>query len=247
MKRSSHVLATLMLFSIAFSSAAHAKKYYEEESTKYYDIKQETRTENVDPWESFNRPMFDFNIWTDRNLLKPFLVAYDVIPLAGRTRIGNFLTNLGEPLNTIHGVLQLDPEVTFTSMWRFILNTTFGLGGIHDVAGQYANLPNNEQDLGLTLGSWGVGAGPYLVLPIMGPTNARGGVGMLGNWALDPIVYMIKPWEAFAQRVAEGVDFRDKNAAVIESLYYDSLDPYTAVRSSYLQNQAFKSRNAHKE
>lgn len=242
MMRSRLLVLLLALSAVAICSPAHAKKkkYYEEDtSTKYYDMQREARGDEIDPWEGFNRSIFGFNLWVDRNVFKPFISAYDLIPQAGRTRFGNFLTNLGEPLNAIHGVLQLDPKITFVSMWRFFLNTSFGFGGIHDFAHEYAGLDNMEQDLGLTLGVWGVPRGPYLVLPLIGPNTVRSAVGMAGNWALDPVVYAIKPWEAFGQRVAEGIDFRDRQATVVEHLYYESLDPYIAVRSSYLQHDAF--------
>lgn len=231
--------AVVSLALLASPALAKSKKYYEQEESKYYDLKESEKLSGQDPWEGFNRSIFDFNLWVDRNMFKPFLVAYDVIPKQGRNSIGNFLTNLGEPLNTIHGVLQLNPKVTFTSMFRFVLNTTFGMGGIHDFARDYASLPNMEQNLGKTFGAWGVPSGPYLVLPIIGPNNLRGAVGMAGNWALDPIVYTIKPWEAFGQRVAEGIDYRDSQATVIENLYYESIDPYVATRSAFLQNEAF--------
>ncbi|MBY0406729.1 MAG: VacJ family lipoprotein [Rickettsiales bacterium] len=229
-------LAALLLV----STPAMAKSKEKLDSSKYYDLKEsEVVANSDDPWEGFNRPIFDFNLFFDRNVFKPFLSAYDLIPQTGRTGIGNFLTNLGEPLNAIHGVLQLNPKITFTSMWRFLLNTSFGMGGVNDFARDYASLPNMEQSLGGTFGAWGVPTGPYLVLPIMGPTNLRGGVGMAGNWALDPLTYALKPWEMVAERAAEGIDYRDSQNAIIEHLYYDSLDPYIATRSAFLQNQAF--------
>lgn len=241
MRKTGLMIALVLTAFVAQPAHAKAKKYYEEDNSKYYDLKK-TNVDSNDPWEGFNRSIFDFNLWVDRNMFKPFISAYDIIPQGGRTRIDNFLVNLGEPLNTIHGVLQLNPKVAFTSFFRFVMNTTFGLGGMNDFAGKYGNLPNMEQNLGKTMGVWGVPSGPYLVIPILGPSTVRGAVGLAGNWALDPIVYTIKPWEAFGQRVAEGISYRDSQQAIIENLYYESLDPYAATRSAYLQNEAFNQK-----
>lgn len=245
--RSSSLLITLAASALLFSQPALAKARKSKDkfdSSKYYDLKEsEAVSASDDPWEGFNRPVFDFNLFFDRNVFKPVISAYDVIPQTGRTHIGNVLTNLGEPLNTIHGVLQGDPKIAFTSLWRFLLNTTFGLGGINDFARDNAGLKNMEQTLGGTFASWGIPSGPYLVVPILGPSSVRGAVGMAGNWALDPLSYALKPWEIFGERVAEGIDYRDSQAPIIEHLYYDSLDPYVATRSAFLQNQAFKETN----
>lgn len=234
--------ATLLISQPAFAKSSKTKSKFDE--SKYYDLKEsEMVAASNDPWEGFNRPIFNFNLFFDRNVFKPILYGYDFIPQVGRSKISNFLTNLGEPLNTIHGLLQLNPKVTFTSMWRFILNTTFGLGGINDFARDNAGLKNMEQTLGGTFGVWGIGSGPYLVLPIIGPTSARGAVGMAGNWALDPLNYLIKPLELTAERAAEGLEYRDSQAPIIEHLYYESLDPYVATRSAFQQNSAFKETN----
>jgi phospholipid-binding lipoprotein MlaA len=219
---------------------AKGKSKEKVDSSKYYDLKESEKVSaSNDPWEGFNRPIFDFNLFFDRNLFKPFIKGYDVIPQVGRNKIGNFLTNLGEPLNAIHGVLQLNPKIAFTSLWRFLLNTTFGIGGINDFARDSAGLRNMEQSLGSTLGSWGVPTGPYLVLPILGPSSARGAVGMAGNWALDPLTYALTSWEMVGERTAEGIDYRDSQQQVIEHLYYESLDPYVATRSAFQQHETF--------
>ena len=238
------ILATsAMLFSQpAFAKSTPAEDNFDD--SKYYNLKDSEATANSnDPWEGFNRPIFDFNLFFDRNVFKPLIRGYDVIPQTGRTHIGNFLTNLGEPLNAIHGVLQLNPKVAFTSIWRFILNTTFGMGGINDFARENAGLKNMEQTLGGTFAVWGVPSGPYVVLPIIGPSSARGTAGMLGNWALDPLTYTFTNWAVLGERVAEGVDYRDSQAPIIEHLYYDSIDPYVATRSAFQQNAAFKETN----
>jgi len=237
-------LATTLVLISQPALAKTSKSASKFDESKYYDLKESEAVANSnDPWEGFNRPIFDFNLFFDRNVFKPIVSGYGLIPQVGRSKIGNFLTNLGEPLNTIHGVLQLSPHIAFTSMWRFLLNTTFGLGGINDFARDSAGLKNTEQTLGGTFSAWGIPSGPYLVLPVIGPSSVRGGVGMLGNWALDPLNYAIKPWELAGERAAEAIDFRDSQAPIIEHLFYESLDPYVATRSAFLQHEAFAETN----
>lgn len=226
------------------SQPALAKSKDKFDSSKYYDLNEsEQIADSNDPWEGFNRPIFNFNLFFDKNVFKPIISAYDVIPQEGRNHIGNILTNLGEPLNAIHGILQLNPKIAFTSTWRFLLNSTFGLGGFNDFARDSAGLRNMEQTLGGTFGAWGIPSGPYVVLPILGPSSVRGTVGIAGNWALDPMTYVTTNWFMLGERSAEALDYRDSQAPIIEHLYYDSLDPYVATRSAFLQNQAFKETN----
>jgi len=192
-----------------------------------------------DPWEGMNRGTFSFNLAFDRNISKPVVSVYREIPSSLRRNIDNFLTNLSEPLNTVHGILQLNPKVAFTSFWRFVLNTTFGLGGVRDFAAEQAGLHNMDQDLGMTFGHWGVASGPYLVLPVLGPSSARDTVGKVGDWFLDPVGWLLTTPENVAQSVADGIDERDIQGGTVDYLYYQSLEPYVATRSAYEQHQAF--------
>lgn len=219
--------------------AKSAKGKSKVDDSKYYDIKNDAVQAN-DPWEAFNRPIFDFNLGFDRVIAKPITSVYDELPGEVRHSVSNFLSNLSEPLNTIHGVLQLNPKVAFTSFWRFILNTTFGLAGIFDFAREEGGLRNMDQNLGKTLGNWGVGAGPYIVLPVVGPSSLRDTTGKIGDWFADPVSYVFTTPETVAQVVMDGIDARSRNDGVIEHLYYQSLDPYTATRSAYRQHESFE-------
>ena len=232
-------LSALVLCQPAMAASKHSKSDADE--AKYYDMK-EAPLANDDPWEDFNRPIFSFNLGFDQYVAKPFISAYDVIPAPGRHRVSDFLSNLGEPLNFIHGVLQLNPKVAFTSLWRFILNTTFGLGGLRDFAGEDAGLHKMNENLGRTLGYWGAPTGPYVVLPILGPSSVRDTSGKVGDWFLDPIGWAEDTWTAVGQAAADGIDSRDRNAGVVEHLYYESLDPYVATRSAYRQHEIFKEK-----
>jgi phospholipid-binding lipoprotein MlaA len=172
-------------------------------------------------------------------VIKPLATAYHYIPGWGRSGISNFLTNLSEPSNVINGVLQLDPNITFTSFWRFALNSTFGLGGLRDFAGENG-LKYQYQDFGKTLGRYGIVDGAYVVLPLAGPSTVRDTSGKAVDWFIDPVGWFLNTPETIAQICADGITTRDEQSAIIEQLYYQSLEPYSATRAAYLQRQAFQ-------
>ncbi len=217
-------------------------------TTGYYDMKEDADSiafDVNDPWQGFNHPIMDFNIFFDRHVFKPLISGYDyVVPRGFRRAFSNFLSNLTEPLNTVHGILRLNPNVAFTSLWRFILNTTFGLGGIHDFAQESTGLHEMPQNLGKTLGHWGVPSGPYVVLPIIGPSSARDTTGKIGDWFIDPVGWVEDDaLIEVSQAVADGIVTRDNNNDLIDTLYYNSLDPYTATRSAYRQHEVFEDKS----
>ncbi len=192
-----------------------------------------------DPMESINRGVFEFNQVADRFVLEPVAKGYRYItPDPLRSRIGNMSDNLSEPLNMIHAFLQGDFDHGMVSFWRFVLNSTIGIAGMHDVAGS-AGLALRKEDLGQTLAVWGVGDGPYIVLPIMGPSNLRDTGGTVGDWFLDPVNYVIDDtsteiWLA----VAQGIVTRERLIEVLDDVEETSLDPYVTMRSMYRQHRA---------
>ena len=191
--------------------------------------------EQCDPWQPVNEQVFSFNLFTDRWITGPIAHTYHEVPKDGRVAVDHFLTNLGEPHNMVNGALQGDMLATTTSLWRFLLNSTFGLGGLRDFAGENG-LKYQDQSFGKTLQSYGIDDGPYLVVPIAGPSNIRDTTGMVVDWFLDPV-----GWSSvsIAQDVADGINERDQDNAIIEQYYYRSLEPYSATRAAYLQHQAF--------
>jgi phospholipid-binding lipoprotein MlaA len=231
--RFSLLLATILIGIVTFTPEAQASSFASYTGNEAVDVKAD------DPWDSVNHPLFDFNLAFDRYLAKPVQSAYHVLPFSVRHSVSNVLTNLSEPLNTVHGVIQLNPKITFTSFWRFILNTTFGFGGLRDFAGEQG-LHNMDQNLGKTMGRWGVGAGPYVVLPVLGPSSARDTVGKVGDFFIDPVGWKFTLTEDLAQGVADGIDTRDRQDGIIDQLYYQSLDPYVATRSAFRQHEAFE-------
>ena len=194
--------------------------------------------EAQDPIKPFNQTIFDFNIGTDTRIIKPVAQTYHHVPDVARETVSNFLSNLGEPANFINGMLQIDPQIAFTAFWRFTLNTTYGFAGLRDFAGENG-LKSKDTNFGKTLGVYGFDDGAYIVLPIVGPSTVRDTAGKAVDWALDPVDLVFTLPESLAQTVADGISSRDENAAIINQLYYDSLDPYSATRAAYLQHQAF--------
>lgn len=190
-----------------------------------------------DPLEGYNRAMHSFNTTVDKAVFRPVAQGYRYIaPQPVRDRIGNFSDNLGEPVNMINAFLQGDPEQGLTSFWRFIINSTIGLGGIHDVAST-AGLKARPEDFGQTLAVWGVGSGPYVVLPFFGPSNVRDSFGMVADWYTDPFTYYLEQDDRIWLAVSRVVVVRERLLDPIDDIYDTSLDDYVTFRSIYDQRR----------
>lgn len=189
-----------------------------------------------DPFENYNRAMFRFNDAVDNVALKPAAEAYAKTPSFIRTGIGNFFSNLGDPWTALNNLLQGRVEDALNSGMRFAVNSTFGLGGLLDI-GSAAGMPKHSEDFGQTLGVWGVAQGPYLVLPLMGPSNVRDAVTVPINASGNPLGY-IDPvgWRS----IGYGVRTIDQRAALLsasELLDAVALDRYQFVRDAYIQRR----------
>lgn len=200
-----------------------------------------------DPLEGVNRTIFDFNLALDDYVLVPAARAYrTVVPEPGREGVKNFFNNLRSPLIFVNDVLQAEPGRAGETFMRMALNTTVGLGGILDVAG-YLGIPYHAEDFGQTMGRWGVGEGPYLMLPILGPSNLRDATGTAGTFVADPFnIWMGNidlEWVPFARTALDSVDARSRNIEVFEKIRETSLDTYATVRSLYRQRRASDIRN----
>jgi len=191
-----------------------------------------------DPLESWNRQVFAMNKGFDHALLKPAAVAYvDVVPEPARDGVHNFLVNLDSPDTLANDLLQ--GEVTFAvqTAGRFALNSTVGLGGLVDVATP-AGIPSHSADFGQTLGVWGIGDEPYLVLPLLGPDNPRDLVGYVADVFADPFMYLgVRSYTywAIGRGAVEIVDTRSRNIETIDELERSSVDEYASMRSLYKQ------------
>lgn len=192
-----------------------------------------------DPLEPFNRAMFDFNYTVDSYLLRPVAKGYRYItPEVVRTHVGNFTDNLYEPVNAVNALLQGDIQQGMTSFWRFVLNSTVGLAGLNDVATE-AGLARRSEDFGQTLAVWGVDAGPYVVLPLLGPSNLRDTVGVVADFYTNPIFYYAvdDTGTSLAISAGRGIVQRERYLEALDDIYASSLDPYVSFRSIYAQRR----------
>jgi phospholipid-binding lipoprotein MlaA len=196
-----------------------------------------------DPLEPFNRAVFGFNRVADTYVIRPVALGYRYItPQVVRTHIGNVSDNLYEPVNMVNSFLQGDVTQGMTTFWRFIINTTVGLGGINDVASE-AGLARRSEDFGQTLGAWGIGSGPYIVLPILGPSNLRDTTGRVADYFTNPAHYYLDSDEEMMLGMSQALVTRERWSDAIDDAYNGSLDPYTSFRSMYEQRRARLIRN----
>ncbi|MBQ9579061.1 MAG: VacJ family lipoprotein [Ottowia sp.] len=190
-----------------------------------------------DPWERYNRAMYSFNESVDRAVFKPVATAYKtVVPRPVRTGIGNFFGNLGDVWSFVNNVLQGKAEGALTSFWRVAINTTIGLGGVFDAASDL-QLERQPEDFGQTLGVWGVGSGPYLVLPLFGPSSLRDTVAMPVNYYGSPLTYFKGMRTRNTLTFTRVVHTRASLLEVTDILQGASLDDYSFTRDAYLQKR----------
>lgn len=191
----------------------------------------------ADPLEPFNRSMFAFNDALDRHVLKPVATTYhDAVPHPLRRGVGNFFANLQDVWSLVNNVLQLKVEAAADSFGRVLINTTIGLGGIFDVASE-AGIARHTEDFGQTLGRWGVGAGPYVVLPFFGPSTVRDTAALPVDWRGDLVVQqddVALRNTLWALRTVDGRAQLLKAGQVLEDV---ALDKYTFTRDAYLQRR----------
>lgn len=191
----------------------------------------------VDPYENWNRKVFGFNEFFDNWFLRPVAKTYrTLMPGFADKAVTNFFNNLSEIRNFGNSVLQLKGESAVVAAGRFTYNTVFGLGGLIDVATVF-ELPERSEDFGQTLGYWGVGSGPYLMLPFLGPSNPRDFGGVLTDFVAVP-----SPWnyaESPDKYYFGAVKVVDKRADFIPAEGLISGDRYTFLRNAYLQRREF--------
>lgn len=202
-----------------------------------------------DPLETYNRGMFQVNKAVDTVLIRPIAAGYHYITPDGiRSRIGNMSDNLHEPVSMINSFLQGEFTLGMNNFWRFVINSTVGLAGMHDVAG-LAGIKPQREDFGQTLAVWGVGSGPYIVLPIFGPSNLRDTAGMAGDWMMDPVTWALQQdgtdWTLYGVRAGQGIVTRERYLDAIDDIYSSSLDPYASFKSIYEQRRAAEIKNRH--
>ena len=192
-----------------------------------------------DPWEGFNRGVYEVNDATDRALLKPLARGYRaVLPRFARRSVSNFFDNLVTPRSSLNNFLQGKPGRGFSDLGRFAMNTTIGVGGLFDVA-TGAGLEATNEDFGQTLAVWGVGAGPYVVIPMLGPRTLRDTIAMPVDFLADPLYHYDETSVKDKLRVLQIVNIRVRLLAA-DAILDESNDPYITVRESYLQNREYE-------
>ena len=190
-----------------------------------------------DPLEPFNRVVFAVNIEADRYILKPVAYVYkEVVPDPVQDAAGNFLQNLGSPVVFLNSVLQGDVDHAGATLLRFLINSTIGIAGTTDIAGEIG-IVRRDEDFGQTLAVWGADEGPYLMLPFLGPSNARDALGRAVDYFSDPWPYLRYEKFNYSRFGAETVDARVRNYELLNDLEKTSVDYYAAVRSLYRQNR----------
>lgn len=190
-----------------------------------------------DPWERWNRQVFSFNETVDDWVLRPVASGYrKVTPGFVRRGVGNVFSNLGELENFTNSVFQLKLESAVVAVGRFTFNTVFGLGGIFDVATAF-DLPERPEDFGQTLGYWGVGSGPYLMLPFLGPSNPRDLTGFTADTLMLPSPY--REIETPDRYYVSGFQVIHIRSELIPAEQFMTGDRYRFVRNAYMQRRDF--------
>ena len=193
-----------------------------------------------DPAEGVNRAIFKANVAVDRAVMKPVAKAYNEhVPDAVQTGVHNVVQNLKEPAVAVNDLLQGNVGNAWQSVQRLTVNSTIGVAGVVDVAAKWG-LPPHKADFGQTLGVWGVGEGPYIQLPLLGPSNPRDAVGTAVDMALNPLTFVGGAPATYAGVATGGANAVDKRAEHLEdldALERNSLDYYAALRSVYRQHR----------
>lgn len=197
----------------------------------------------ADPWEYDNRQMYDLNKAIDRNALRPTAQVYrGILPRPARNGLHNFFQLTGEPSNALNAVLQGKPKRAFRAIDRLFINTLLGLT-VMDPASKMG-LERQRNDFGQTLAVWGVGSGPFFMMPIMGPTTTRDGFGVVVDFFLDPLNLLewayLSPTERYAKRAVQIIDTRANLIDQGEQMLEGAVDEYATIRSAWLQLRRYQ-------
>ena len=208
-----------------------------------------------DCFETVNRGMFAFNQALDNVIFEPVAKGYRYIPSPIRTGTSNALSNLSNLITIPNNLLQGDVKMAGVNTIRFVLNTTLGILGIWDPAQVLGFEKKEKEDYGQTLGSWGIGPGCYLVLPVLGPSTVRDAVGTFANFVGGDPWYNVtvtndtnyfNESDYYTTRITSGVDYRAKNIESFDNLEKNSIDFYASIRSLYLQDRQQRILNSDK-
>ena len=194
-------------------------------------------SDSRDPIEGFNRVMFEFNDALDRVLIKPVAKGYRAImPTPVDKGITNFFSNLDDVGSAINNLLQFKLKRSASDVGRIVVNSTVGILGFIDVASNI-NLEKHGEDFGQTLGVWGVGPGPYIVLPILGPSGGRDAIGTVADWFTDPVTYVNPVEVKNTLIVLRAIDKRADLLGASRIVDEAALDKYEFTRDAYIQKR----------
>jgi phospholipid-binding lipoprotein MlaA len=197
-----------------------------------------------DPLETFNRGSFEFNLFFDRLLLKPIAKTYRLVtPSFVRTGVSNFVFNLKTPVTVANDLLQGEPHRATESLGRFMFNTILGFGGLVDVGGMLGMPERHTEDFGQTLAVYGVGSGPYIMLPLLGPSNPRDLAGFVVDFAFDPFTFFVPSDVSLARSGVDLLSLRERNIETLDELERTSIDLYAATRTLSRQLRENEIRN----
>lgn len=211
-------------------------------------------SEIYDPFEKVNRQIFNFNEFVDKYFIEHIARGYrDYVPKSARSSIRNFLDNLLLPFTTVNSLLQGKGDNSMSSFSSFLINSTIGLGGLFDVA-KNKGISYEKEDFGQTFAKYGFKSGPYLMLPLLGPSNLRDFGGNATTMLIDPLGFNVAGIGAkeeffgnndiiISEKIILIIDTRESLLDVIDNVRKDSFDPYATIRSAYAQRRNFLIEN----
>jgi len=190
-----------------------------------------------DPLEPLNRSVYQFNDVVDRSIVKPLARGYNAVaPAPVNLGVTNFFNNLDDVRSALNNLLQFKIRRAFSTVGRVVVNSTVGVLGLIDVASNL-DLPRYQEDFGQTLGVWGMGSGPFIVVPFLGPSSGRDGAGLVVDWFTHPIRLVDNDGLRWGLRGLDLVDTRADLLNASRVLDQAALDPYAFVRDAYLQRR----------
>ena len=240
-------LFCLMLPSQSFADDVTTKFNFDDSYQGEENAKGTDKSTIYDPFERANRKIFAFNEMLDKNVALPVVKQYrKSVPQVVRNSVKNFINNITTPFSVVSSLLQGDGQNSMASFSSFLINTTLGVGGIFDVAGN-KNIKYHEEDLGQTFGKYGSKSGPYLVIPILGPSDVRDLSGSVVEKLISPFSFnrleiggssnLISDEAAISLTATNGITARDSLIEVVDDMRKNSFDTYSTMRSAYLQRR----------
>lgn len=222
------------------------------EEFRDFDFQVKPTKEVYDPFEPVNRKVFIFNEFIDRHFVRHVAIYYQKsLPIAVRKSIRNFFDNIKSPFTVANSLLQGNSENAMAGFSSFLINSTLGVGGLFDVAGR-KDILYYEEDLGQTFATYGIGPGPYLILPFLGPSNIRDTSGLIITNLSDPLsinIFKVGDNEIVNDELLTGftvvslIDKRESLLKIVDDMRENSFDIYATTRSAYIQNRQSKINN----